>query len=148
MDDAFVCIIDRDRFAGYLMEHPDLALRITRVIAERKQAVEQRVLDLMSKDVRTRLAHALARLADRYGQQDEDGLRIDLRLTQTDLGQLVGSTRETTSMVRRFQRPGVRLGRALAPLRPDGCGVLGFRLDARRTSSERLRRRAPATRSL
>lgn len=108
VDDAFVCIIDRDRFAGYLMEHPDLALRITRVIAERKQAVEQRVLDLMSKDVRTRLAHALARLADRYGQQDEDGLRIDLRLTQTDLGQLVGSTRETTSMAfNAFRRSGL-----------------------------------------
>lgn len=98
MEDAFMCMIDRDRFHGYLLEHPDLALRITRIISERKRAVERRVIDLLSKDVRTRLAHALVELADRYGESDDKGVRIDLRLTQTDLGQLVGSTRETTSM--------------------------------------------------
>lgn len=98
MEDAFVCMIDRERFHGYLLEHPDLALRITRVISDRKRAVERRMIDLLSKDVRTRLAHALAELADRYGESDDRGMRIDLRLTQTDLGQLVGSTRETTSM--------------------------------------------------
>lgn len=108
VDDAFICMINRDRFAGYLLEHPDLALQITRVIADRKQRIEQRLLDLLSKDVRTRLAHALADLASRYGQQDETGLRIDLRLTQTDLGQLVGSTRETTSMAfNGFRRGGL-----------------------------------------
>ena len=108
VDDAFVCIIDRDRFGGYLLEHPDLALRITRVIAARKQVIEQRVLDLLSKDVRTRLAHALADLAHRYGEDDDRGVRLGLRLTQTDLGQLVGSTRETTSMAfNTFRRDGL-----------------------------------------
>ena len=38
----------------------------------------------------------------------ERGLRVDLRLTQTDLGQLVGSTRETTSMAfNAFKRDGL-----------------------------------------
>lgn len=107
VDDAFVCIIERDRFQGYLMEHPDLALLITRVITERKRAAESRVIDLLTKDVRTRLAHALVELADRYGEKERRGTRIDLRLTQTDLGQLVGSTRETTSMAfNEFRRSG------------------------------------------
>lgn len=108
MEDAFVCVIDRDRFQRYLTEHPDLSLHITGVISERKRAAERRVLDLLGKDVRTRLAHALADLADRYGAEDEEGIRIDLRLTQTDLGQLVGSTRETTSMAfNAFRRDGL-----------------------------------------
>ncbi len=107
MDDAFVCIIERDRFQGYLAEHPDLALRITRVISERRRSAETRVLDILSKDVRTRLAHALVDLSDRYGEKERRGIRIDLRLTQTDLGQLVGSTRETTSMAfNDFRRSG------------------------------------------
>ena len=108
VDDAFICMINRDRFQGYLMEHPELALQITRIIAERRKAIERRVLDLLSKDVRTRLAHALAQLADAYGEPDERGVRIDLRLTQTDLGQQVGSTRETTSMAfNDFRRDGL-----------------------------------------
>ncbi len=108
VDDAFTCIIDRDRFAGYVMEHPELALRIARVIAERKSESERRMIDLLSKDVRTRLAHSLARLAEQFGAPDEEGLRIDLRLTQTDLGQFVGSARETTSIAfNAFRRAGL-----------------------------------------
>lgn len=107
MEDAFVCVIERDRFQSYLMEHPELALRITQIISDRKRAMENRVIDLLSKDVRTRLAHSLVELADRYGDADDRGLRIDIRLTQTDLGQLVGSTRETTSMAfNAFRRRG------------------------------------------
>lgn len=107
MDDAFVCIIERDRFRSYLRDHPDLALRITEVISDRRRTAENRVLDLLSKDVRTRLAHALVDLCDRFGEPERRGVRIDVRLTQTDLGQLVGSTRETTSMAfNDFRRSG------------------------------------------
>ena len=107
VEDAFVCMIDRDRLLGYLTQHPDLALQITRIIAKRRLDLEDRLIDLLSKDVGQRLAQALLRLADDYGDDDERGTRIGLRLTQTDLGQLVGSTRETTSMAfNRFRRAG------------------------------------------
>ena len=63
--------------------------------------------DLLTLDVRTRLARALVDLADRFGQQDATGSRIDLRITQTELGQLVGSTRESTSVAfNAFRRRG------------------------------------------
>lgn len=110
VEDAFICMIDRERFRGYLLRHPDLALQIAGVIARRRSDAESRITDLLSKDVKTRLAHTLARLAEQYGEEDEDagGTRIDLRLTQTDLGQLVGSTRETTSMAfNAFRREGL-----------------------------------------
>lgn len=108
VEDAFICIIDRERFRGYLLRHPELALQIAGVIARRRADAEDRMIDLLSKDVKTRLAHALARLAEQYGQQEDDGIYIDLRLTQTDLGQLVGSTRETTSMAfNAFRREGL-----------------------------------------
>lgn len=107
-DDAFICVIERDRFAGYLAQHPDLAGWVTAVIAKRKEAIEDRMIALLSEDVRTRLAHALVRLANECGELDDRGLRIGLRLTQTDLGQLVGSTRETTSMAfNGFRRDGL-----------------------------------------
>ena len=107
-EDAFMCVIERDRFAGYLEQHPDLASWVAAVIAGRKEAIEDRLIALLSEDVRTRLAHALVRLADDCGDEDDRGLRIALRLTQTDLGQLVGSTRETTSMAfNGFRRDGL-----------------------------------------
>ena len=59
--------------------------------------------------MKTRLAHALVKLAEDFGEEDDDGhVEIGLRLTQTDLGQLVGSTRETTSMAfNAFRRDGL-----------------------------------------
>jgi len=108
VDGAFTCVIERNRFAGYLAQHPDLSGWVTAVIAKRKEAIEDRMIALLSEDVRARLAHALVRLANECGEPDDRGLRIGLRLTQTDLGQLVGSTRETTSMAfNGFRREGL-----------------------------------------
>jgi len=99
VDDAFICTIDRRHFESFMMRHPAVSLDVARVIGCRKERTEKRVLDLISKDVRTRLANILAELARDYGTRDSRGVCIDLRLTQSDLAQLVGSTRETTSTV-------------------------------------------------
>ena len=106
--DAFVCVIERDQFEGYVHQHPDLALHVGCVISRRRRRAEDLVGALLSQDVKTRLARTLVRLAAEHGDADEQGIRVDLRLTQTDLGQLVGSTRETTSMAfNAFRRDGL-----------------------------------------
>jgi CRP/FNR family transcriptional regulator len=108
IDDAFICTIDRDQFAGYVSQHPDIALQIGGAVAGRRRRAEAMTIALLCEDVRTRLAHTLARLAREHGTEDERGHRVDLRLTQTDLGHLVGSTRETTSMAfNAFKRAGL-----------------------------------------
>jgi CRP/FNR family transcriptional regulator len=99
LDDAVVCAFEREQFERFLFAHPELALRVTKLIGERLHRVESRIQDILFKDVRTRLAHTLARLADKFGEDVPEGRRIALRLTQTDLAQLIGSTRETTSTI-------------------------------------------------
>lgn len=124
--DAFVCIVARDQFAGYLSQHPDVALHVGGVIARRRRRAEDSAAALLSEDVRTRLAHALAMLAVEHGTEDERGWRVDLRLTQTDLGQLVGSTRETTSMAfNAFKRDGLvdAKDRVVWVLQPDALAA-------------------------
>ncbi len=108
VDDAFICTIRRQDFEAFLMSHPEVSLEISRIIGQRKQQIERRLLDLVTKDVRTRLAHTLAQLAEDFGDEEDGHVRIDLRLTQSDLAQLVGSTRETTSTVfNEFKRQGL-----------------------------------------
>lgn len=108
VEDAFVFTIRRDRFEDFLNEHPALALQITTIIGKRQRRIEGRILDLLSKDVRTRLAHTLARLAEEYGEPNGAGVRIPVRLTQSELAQIVGSARETTSTVfNEFRREGL-----------------------------------------
>ncbi len=108
VDDAFICAVDRHHFEAFMLRHPEVSLEVARVIGRRKDSTERRVLDMISKDVRTRLAHTLAELARDFGLVEKRRVRIDLRLTQSDLAQLVGSTRETTSTVfNEFRRQGL-----------------------------------------
>jgi CRP/FNR family transcriptional regulator len=108
VEDAFICAIRREHLASYLDRNPGLAMEFSRIIGKRKQQIESRVMDLVTKDVRTRLADTLSELARDFGIEEDEGLRIDLPLTQSDLAQLVGSTRETTSTIfNEFRRDGL-----------------------------------------
>ena len=108
IDDAFVCTVGRQDFERFMLQHPAVSLEIAKIIGRRKERTEGRMLDLVTKDVRTRLARTLAELAAEFGRPDKSKTLIDLRLTQTELAQLVGSTRETTSTVfNEFRRNGL-----------------------------------------
>ena len=137
LEDAFICTIDRQHFEAFMLRHPEVSLNVSRVIGRRKDRTERRVLDLISKDVRTRLADTLAELATDYGTREERGVRIDLRLTQSDLAQLVGSTRETTSTVfNEFRRAGLLAseGRTIWVLDPEALGGYALAPRVRRSS--------------
>ena len=123
LEDAVVCGFDQRAFERFLCAHPELALRITKLVGDRLRRVEMRIQDILFKDVRTRLAHTVARLANKFGEEASEGRRIGLRLTQTDLAQLIGSTRETTSTIfNEFRRDGL--------LSSDGQYIIVRDLDA------------------
>lgn len=108
IEDAVLCAIVAGPFEEFLLDHPRLAVRIARSVGDRLRRVESRMQDILFHDVRTRLAHTVARLAKRFGEEVPEGRRIGLRLTQTDLAQLIGSTRETTSTIfNEFRREGL-----------------------------------------
>ena len=44
-----------------------------------------------------RVAKALLQMADRFGSRESDGLRVRHDLTQEELAQLVGASRETVN---------------------------------------------------
>ena len=53
--------------------------------------------DLVFTDVPGRVAKALLDLAERFGVPQEDGLQVNHDLTQEELAQLVGASRETVN---------------------------------------------------
>jgi CRP-like cAMP-binding protein len=55
--------------------------------------------DLAFLDVYGRVAKRLLELADGYGVEKEQGVEIELRLTQSDLASLVGASRESVNKV-------------------------------------------------
>lgn len=98
LEDVEVCIIASRDLTHFMAEHSDLALRITKTIGARMATLESRLEDMVFNSVPTRLARLLIRLSEEYGVSKERGICLDIRLTHRDLADLIGSTRETTTL--------------------------------------------------
>lgn len=90
--------IGRDAFWAFLDANPSGSLALLRQVAERLAAREALIDDLLSLDVKGRLAKALLGLAGRHGRPDgQGGIVIGVRLTHRDLAGMVGASRENVS---------------------------------------------------
>ncbi len=78
---------------------PHVATRLLQVLARRLRRTNSTVTDLMFVDVAGRVAKALLELAARFGQRHGPEVWVPHGLTQVELGQLVGGSRETVNKV-------------------------------------------------
>jgi CRP/FNR family cyclic AMP-dependent transcriptional regulator len=94
-EDCTVLWLDRPTFLVSLERMPRLALNLLRSLAHRLRSANDRILALATLDVAGRVATELSALAASHGEIGADGsTRIALRLTQGDLADLVGASRE------------------------------------------------------
>jgi CRP/FNR family transcriptional regulator, cyclic AMP receptor protein len=90
--------IGRDAFWAFLEMTPSGSSALLRQVAERLASREALIDDLLSLDVKGRLAKALLGLAERHGRPSPaGGTEIGLRLTHRDLAGMVGASRENVS---------------------------------------------------
>lgn len=93
-------IVDRAPFLELLQSSPTIAVKLLHVLAERLRRLSQRSEDAAFLDVPSRLARSLLDLATRFGERERapaSGIHITLKLSQQELGDLVGATRESVN---------------------------------------------------
>jgi CRP/FNR family transcriptional regulator len=126
-EDALVCIITRQDFMDMLRSHPELVFKVTKLIGLRLKTFRTRVEHLLFKGASQRLASTLLELAHEHGVSDAQGILVPLRLSQQDLANLIGVTRESVNMaLSDFRRRGLVVleGRAYRLPRPQGLEEL------------------------
>ncbi|MEO8494286.1 MAG: Crp/Fnr family transcriptional regulator [Planctomycetota bacterium] len=79
--------------------HADVSLGVTKLIGLRRRRIEQRLKNLLFLSNRDRLTHLLLELAEQYGTQESGGLKLRIQLSHQDLANVIGSTRETVTVV-------------------------------------------------
>ena len=99
MEETVVLTLSRDRFREHTRKSSQLALNFMKLLSVRLRYSTQQVGSLTFLDVPGRLARKLLELATDYGVAEDSGVRINTLLTQTDLAQLIGATRESTNKV-------------------------------------------------
>jgi CRP-like cAMP-binding protein len=65
------------------------------VLARRLRRTDNNLADMIFTDVPGRVAKQLLLLAQRFGTQEGDAMRVTHDLTQEEIAQLVGASRET-----------------------------------------------------
>ena len=81
----------------WITSHPEVGERLLQVLARRLRRTNDAMADLVFTDVPGRVAKALTDLGARFGTEEGDGLRVQHGLTQEELAQLVGASRETVN---------------------------------------------------
>lgn len=89
--------IERRHFVPYLKGDLGLALRLLSVLCERLRQTSETLGDLVMFDLPARLGRTLMKLAGDYGRPSGSGIRIGIKLSQSDLSRLVASSRESVN---------------------------------------------------
>jgi CRP/FNR family transcriptional regulator, cyclic AMP receptor protein len=95
--DARLAAIAHDDLRAVLIDRPAIALLLLRELAQRLRVITDANTNLIFTDVPGRVAKALLELADKFGTEQEDGTLVSHDLTQEELAQLVGASRETVN---------------------------------------------------
>ena len=95
--DARLASLAHTSLRPWIQDRPEIAEQLLRVLARRLRRTNDALADLIFTDVPGRVAKQLIALSERFGSAEPDGTRVHHDLTQEELAQLVGASRETVN---------------------------------------------------
>ena len=95
--DVNAATMNSEQLRQWLNDHPEIAQQLLRVLARRLRRTNNSLADLIFTDVPGRVAKTLLQLANRFGTHENGVLRVNHDLTQEEIAQLVGASRETVN---------------------------------------------------
>jgi CRP/FNR family transcriptional regulator, cyclic AMP receptor protein len=98
MENSMITELERNDVEKLLQNHAQLGFQLTRILAQRRRELENKLETLVFRDVTSKLAELLLALAEEYGVEDSRGTMVALKITHQELANLIGSTRETVSL--------------------------------------------------
>ncbi len=94
-----LCIIPSELITRLVRAHPEFAVVIIQALEDRQRELRRSVESLLFKDLTTRVVEAILWLAREHGDRCEHGWAMDIRISQQDLADLCGATRQSVSSV-------------------------------------------------
>jgi CRP/FNR family cyclic AMP-dependent transcriptional regulator len=89
--------LGHDALGSWLTGRPGVAQALLKALAQRLRRTNENLSDLVFSDVPGRVAKALVELNEKFGEKRSGGFYVEHDLTQEELAQLVGASRETVN---------------------------------------------------
>ncbi len=108
IDNATLLFVSKQDFQALCLAHPQVALKVLRVVGARLRKLVGIIEELSFTTVRHRLASFLLRLAQTEGKRTENGIEVTLPASKQELASQIGTVRELVSRnLSRFQAEGL-----------------------------------------
>lgn len=105
MTDCELTVIERRDFLAFVHGEPNVALQLIALLCERLRIASEHYEEVVFLDLPTRLARILLQLAD---QTEAGAAEPKLKITQREISQMLGSTRESVNkQLRAWSKRGV-----------------------------------------
>ena len=104
-----LCAFNIEDFEKLLKKRPELALSYSKQVGAKLRSIENRLLNLLNKDVKTRLVHFFWQLVEnKLGENKPEGFCMPNYLKHEDIANLIGSSRQTvTTMINELEDEGI-----------------------------------------
>ncbi len=96
MEDSDLCFIEKADFFKILNKEPSVARKIMVALGMELHHAYERISNLGLMNARENLAHLLYSLANEYGVECDEGIRLNLMLSRLEIAELLGITQETS----------------------------------------------------
>jgi CRP-like cAMP-binding protein len=106
IEDTTVMVVERRNFLPFVMRSETMVERLLIVLCDRLRRTSIALEEIALFDLPARLARLLLKLAGVYGRKlpEDQGIRIDIKMSQRDLSTLVASSRESVNKQLRIWR--------------------------------------------
>ena len=94
-----VILLPSDVVQDLVEANPMVAVGVTKLIGLRRRRIERRLRSLLFRSNRQRLVSLLLELAEQYGEANGSGVNLKIKLSHQDIASIIGSTRETVTVV-------------------------------------------------
>jgi CRP/FNR family cyclic AMP-dependent transcriptional regulator len=97
LTDVVVGVVEREDFLALIDRSPRICRLLVIALSERLRAANKLISATSSQDIRSRLASLLLNLMQNFGESTALGTKISLRLTNQEMANMIGTTRETVN---------------------------------------------------
>ncbi len=106
-ENSVVGVLRNQDIERLISQNPSMALGMLHIMSRRLRTAQEKVMNLALHDTARRLAFALIKMAEEHGIKKPGGILINFNLTNQELANLTGSSRETINrMLNGFKRAG------------------------------------------
>jgi len=97
IEDSELLVIERAPFLRFLEAYPRVSIKLMEAICERLRAADQSLENMVFMSIPNRLIHMLRALSDQYGVVTAGGIEIRMKISQGELANLIGASRESVN---------------------------------------------------